>query len=106
MSAEDPDALAREAREAIAAVESLQALNEARSRYLGKKGSLAQLLRGIGALEADERARMGQAANAAKREIEHAVAGPRQVGDDRCHDVELFGTRRVPLNRILHDVSD
>ena len=113
-----PDALERAAREAIAAVESLQALNGVRSRYLGKKGSLAQLLRGIGALEADERARMGQAANAAKREIERCVAERRTLLERRQHqqalstrelDVSLPGARPPvghlhPISQVIRDM--
>ncbi len=41
-----------------------------RARFLGKKGSLSGVLRGLGALAPDERARLGAAANEAKERIE------------------------------------
>ena len=73
------DALLAEARTAIEAAQTQQALIEIRAGFLGKKGSVARVLRGIGELAADERARVGQAANAAKREIEERVAERRAV---------------------------
>ena len=73
------DALLAEAHTAIAAAETQQALIEIRARFLGKKGSVAGVLRGIGRLEPEERARVGQAANAAKREIEERVAERRDA---------------------------
>jgi phenylalanyl-tRNA synthetase alpha chain len=73
------DALLAEARTAIDAAQTQQALIGIRARFLGKKGSVARVLRGIGELAADERARVGQAANAAKREIEERVAQRRDA---------------------------
>jgi phenylalanyl-tRNA synthetase alpha chain len=76
---QDLDALLSEARAEIEAAETLQALIEARARFLGKKGSLASVLRGIGGLAGEERARAGQRANAAKRDIEAWVAARRDA---------------------------
>jgi phenylalanyl-tRNA synthetase alpha chain len=73
------DALLAEARTAIETAQTQQALIGIRARFLGKKGSVARVLRGIGELPPDERARVGQAANAAKREIEERVAGRRSA---------------------------
>ena len=47
---DDLDALLDEARRAVAAAGSAQALVEVRARFLGRKGSLSELLRGIGEL--------------------------------------------------------
>jgi phenylalanyl-tRNA synthetase alpha chain len=71
------EALLREARAAVAAAASVQALQEIRARFLGKKGSVSELLRGIGSLSPAERAAAGEAANGAKREIEAQVAARR-----------------------------
>ncbi len=68
--------LEEEARREIAAAASLQALTEVRARYLGKKGSVAGVLRGIGDLAGDERARIGQRANSAKQRIEEVASEP------------------------------
>jgi phenylalanyl-tRNA synthetase alpha chain len=73
------EALLREARTAIAAAASAQALQEIRARLLGRKGSVSGLLRGIGSLTPAERAAAGEAANGAKREIEAWVAERREA---------------------------
>ncbi|MBI4636229.1 MAG: phenylalanine--tRNA ligase subunit alpha [Candidatus Rokubacteria bacterium] len=64
------DAIAREAREAIAAAGSSAELEAIRVRFLGRGGALTQLLRSLGVLPAGERPSVGAAANEAKRELE------------------------------------
>ena len=75
----DLEALEREAGVDIASAADVPALTAVRARYLGKKGSVAALLRSIGSLEASERGRVGQEANAAKQRIEAAVAARREA---------------------------
>ena len=43
------------ARESIAATSSVAELDQAKSRFLGKAGSLTELLKGLGKLSAEER---------------------------------------------------
>ena len=62
-----------EAYRDIAAAETPQALVEVRAAYLGRKGSIAALLRGIGDLDASERGAVGQAVNAARDRVEAQV---------------------------------
>jgi phenylalanyl-tRNA synthetase alpha chain len=64
------DAIAREAREAVAAAHTAAELEQIRVKYLGRQGALTQLLRSLGTLAAAERPQVGAAANEAKREIE------------------------------------
>ena len=87
------DALLREAREAIAAAASPQALQEVRARFLGRKGSVSELLRGIGAMSPEERARAGETANQAKREIEALVAERRAALEHGATSQSLAGHR-------------
>jgi len=47
-----------------------EALNELKVKYLGKKGLLTSLLRGLGALSPEERPRAGQVVNDIRNEIE------------------------------------
>jgi len=63
----------------IAAAESVQALALVRARYLGRKGSVAAQLRGLGELPEPERLRQGRLANEAKQGIEQAVAARREA---------------------------
>jgi phenylalanyl-tRNA synthetase alpha chain len=67
------DAIAREAREAVAAASTAAELEQVRVKYLGRQGALTQLLRSLGTLSAEERPQVGAAANEAKREVEALV---------------------------------
>lgn len=58
------------AMEEMSGAESLEDLNEVRIRYLGKKGELTGVLRGMAALSSEERPRIGQIANRVRAEIE------------------------------------
>ncbi len=69
----DLESLLKEARQKIAAVADLQALDDVRVAYLGKKGSLTELLKQLGSLSAEERPKAGQAINAAKKELQGEI---------------------------------
>ena len=105
--------LEADARREIEEAASLQALTAVRARYLGKKGSVAEVLRGIGALTGDERARVGQAANAAKQRIEQYATERRaelerskrdQALDSESLDITLPGVEEPPSGK-LHPIS-
>jgi phenylalanyl-tRNA synthetase alpha chain len=105
--------LRAEALEAIAAAGSSEQLEELRVRYLGRRAELPQILRGVAALEADERARVGGAANAARRAIEERLSAraaelqaselEEQLAQDTV-DVTLPGAPAQQLGR-LHVLS-
>ncbi|WNZ23345.1 phenylalanine--tRNA ligase subunit alpha [Leptolyngbya sp. NK1-12] len=59
-------ALRQEAQQAIANSSTLEDLEQLRIKYLGKKGSLSQVLGGMGKLSAEERPRIGALANEVK----------------------------------------
>jgi len=63
-------ALRQVAMEELSHVASLDVLNDLRVKYLGKKGSLTSVLRGMGALAAEERPRIGQIVNELRSELE------------------------------------
>jgi len=62
------------ALDAIAVAPDASALDEVRVRYLGKKGELTGLLKGLGQLPADERPAAGAAINQAKSALQDAIA--------------------------------
>ncbi len=62
------------AREQIAAAGSLEELERVRVEALGRKGTLAQISRQLGALSAEERARIGRLLNTVKQELEESFA--------------------------------
>lgn len=63
-------ALATEATAAIAAVTGLDELEQQRVAYLGKKGKLSEILRGMGKLSPEERPKIGAIANDVKNAIQ------------------------------------
>ena len=58
------------AREEFAAAASVADLEQAKSRFLGKSGSLTGLLKGLGKLSADERPQAGARINEGKTQVE------------------------------------
>lgn len=66
-------ALQREALDAIAVSTQLEQLEQLRIKYLGKKGSLSQVLGSMGKLDATERPRIGAQANQVKEAIQTAL---------------------------------
>ncbi len=61
------------ALEEIQAADAKDALEAARVKYLGKKGELTAILRGMGQLSAEERPVIGQVANEVRAKIEAAI---------------------------------
>ncbi|MEJ1966472.1 MAG: phenylalanine--tRNA ligase subunit alpha [Gammaproteobacteria bacterium] len=75
MNALAPDlaTLARQALDEVAATGDLVALDEVRVRWLGKKGTLTEQLKTLGALSAAERPAAGQKINEAKQQVQAAL---------------------------------
>jgi phenylalanyl-tRNA synthetase alpha chain len=83
----DPKALETEAQSAIAGAQSLDELDDARVRYLGRKSELAQALRAVRDRETGMtlntlRSRLEEALEARKAELERAELGERLAGDE------------------------
>jgi phenylalanyl-tRNA synthetase alpha chain len=113
-------ALRDEGLAAIAAAPDLAALDAARVAFLGKKGSLTGVLRGLGALSADERPAAGQAANEVRVALEEALAARASLLGAaalesrltaEAVDVTLPGRRRAPghqhlIERVTREIVD
>ena len=80
-----------EAREAIAATSSIADLEQAKSRFLGKAGTLTELLKGLGKLSAEERPKAGASINAVKVQVEALVSARRDAILARELDAKLAG---------------
>jgi phenylalanyl-tRNA synthetase alpha chain len=65
--------LQQKSDQAIAAVTSLDQLEQLRIEYLGKKGSLSQILGGMGKLDTADRPRIGSLANEVKEALQSAL---------------------------------
>jgi phenylalanyl-tRNA synthetase alpha chain len=73
----DLEALASQTRAAVEAAPDVAALDVLELDVLGKKGRLTGVLRGIGALPAEDRPKVGAIANDVRRSIEAAIADRR-----------------------------
>lgn len=58
------------AKEQLASAATLAEVNDVRVKYMGKKGEVTQILKGMGKLPPEEKKELGQAANKVRNEIE------------------------------------
>ena len=70
---QDLEQLTREAESAIESADSLSDLDQLRVQYLGKKGKLTDLLKGLGKLPAEERPQAGQEINKSKQALNKRI---------------------------------
>ncbi|MGF7060747.1 phenylalanine--tRNA ligase subunit alpha [Brassicibacter mesophilus] len=78
-------------------VASLEELEQIRIKYLGKKGELTQVLRGMGGLSKEERPIVGQIANEVREEIEQGL--------EKIKEKLKEETKKVKLNAERIDIS-
>ena len=98
----------------------LQNLNDLRVMYLGKKGKLTEILRGMGSLSPEERPVMGALVNKAKVEVEEIIvkkeeelqklALAKKLKEEEI-DITLPSQKmrrgsKHPLNRVIEEVED
>lgn len=114
------ESLREEALAALQQVNDANVLQDLKVKYLGKKGALTEILRGMGSLSAEERPLIGQVGNEVRAAIE-AVIDEKQLKfqqdeiDKRLReetiDVTLPGrelpTGAVhPLNKVAQEIED
>lgn len=106
--------------EEIKKAEDLKTLNEIRVKYLGKKGELTAVLRGMGGLTPEERPIIGSLVNEVRDELEKLI----QEKEEKFQteelnkkleaekiDITLPSTKMKrgslhPVNRIIEDIED
>ena len=112
--------LKNQALEEIAKSESSKELNDLRVKYLGKKGELTSILRGMGELSPEERPEMGALVNSAKQEVENEIQEKekelaKKELQERLEKEEIDITlpsqkirrgSKHPLNRVIEEVED
>ena len=79
----------QEAMEQILSASSADSLNDLRVRYLGKKGLLTEVLKGMKDVSAEERPRVGQLVNDARKEIENSLDSMRTEFENRLMQARL-----------------
>lgn len=112
--------LKQEAISKIEAASSVKELQEVRVAYLGKKGPITDLLKGMGKLPAEERPKMGALVNVVREEVT-VVLDERQVIlentaiqqqlENETIDVTLPGRpvrkgNHHPLTRVVEEIED
>ena len=95
-------------------------LDDARVKYLGKKGELTSILRSMGSLKPEERPIIGSKVNEVRDEIENLIKTKenefekmeleRKLKEEKI-DISLPSTKvkrgsKHPLNRIIEEVED
>ncbi|MGI6325417.1 MAG: phenylalanine--tRNA ligase subunit alpha [Saccharofermentanales bacterium] len=112
--------LQEEFLQAIDLAVSTQQVEELRIRYLGKKGKLTAILRGMGALSADERPLAGRLANQVRADLETQLTTARLRAEKKESaarlaseklDITLPGRStpvgcRHPLTQIIDEICD
>ena len=106
------EALEKIRQEALARLQEVREekeLEELNSSVLGRSGSLTGILRTMGQLDKEQRAKLGQASNAVKKELEQAMAERRakiaQLMQQKAFEKETLdvtepGIRRQPSGRL------
>jgi phenylalanyl-tRNA synthetase alpha chain len=104
----------------LAAARSEEAVQEIRVRYLGRKGELTAIMKGVGALPPEERPLLGQVVNSVRDTLEgrieeslatvRAAAQAEKLRTERL-DVTLPGRRRPlgtrhPITLVIDEVSE
>ena len=99
---------------------NLKELNDLRVKYLGKKGELTSVLRGMGSLSAEERPIIGSLVNVVKNELEELISGKeeqfkqeemnRKLESERI-DITLPSKKikrgsKHPINRTIEEIED
>ncbi len=110
----------RRATEELSKISTIQDLDAVRIRFLGKKGELTSVLRGMGALSPEERPVIGQLANEIRTFIEERIDEvKKELGEKELErklrseyiDVTMPGRRRYlgkkhPLTLVLDEIKE
>ncbi len=108
------------AKEQITKAVDLQTLNEVRVKYLGKKGELTAVLRGMGALSPVERPVIGELVNKVRDELEVLISQKEEALEEKKLlqtlekekiDITLPSSKmrrgsKHPVNRIIEELED
>jgi len=117
---ENLDQLAKQARTSIEQADGVAALDEVRVDFLGKKGQITQLLKGLGKLSAEERPKAGAAINEIKQDLQGLINGKKTALEglaieaqlaEQAIDVTLPGRGEAsaglhPVTRVIERIED
>ncbi len=111
-------AIREEALKALEEASTPSDLDQIKVKYLGRKGAVTRILKGLGRLPAEERPRVGKLANEVKRALEKALAARKEelektAPEDRLisgFDPTLPGRRRPygtlhPITQVMDEIA-
>jgi phenylalanyl-tRNA synthetase alpha chain len=109
---EQLEALQKEALDIITQANDLSVVEAARVKFLGRKGAITEILRGLGKVSAEERPAMGQLANVVKAAIGAALDGRKtelsataDAAREASEAVDLSLPGRQPRRGHIHMVN-
>ncbi|MGI6085833.1 MAG: phenylalanine--tRNA ligase subunit alpha [Acetivibrionales bacterium] len=114
------EAIQKQAMDKLAEISEIRELEELKVAYLGKKGELTKILKGMGALSAEERPVIGQMANDVRAALEENIAKTKSriIREERnarlnseAIDITLPGKirpigRKHPVTIVLDELKD
>ena len=117
---EQIEKIRQNATEEIGCVKDAKELNDIRVKYLGKKGELTSVLRGMGALSAEERPVIGSLVNVVKEELETLISKKEEAFkleelnkklESETIDITLPSKKvkrgsKHPINRTIEEIED
>jgi len=112
--------LLAEVQASLQGVDTKEAIQELRVKYLGKKGAFTAMMKQMGSLSAEERPKFGQLINSARSEAEEAIGAAQKKIDEKLKnerfekeklDVTMPGTPQTigglhPLSRVCREICD
>lgn len=117
---EQLEAIRKQAFEKLEEIKNMRELEELKVQYLGKKGMLTQILKGMGSLSSEERPIVGQLANEIRIALEENIARVKEsiakkLRDEKLKseiiDVTMPGRikplgKKHPLTLVLDEIKD
>ncbi len=112
--------LLEEARKSLSSATSVQEVEEVRIAFLGKKGQLTALMKGMGSLSKEERPVIGKVANEVRTEVEQGILSRKEelkkaVLEQKLENEKIDVTRDGvfvkrgklhPLTKVLRQLED
>ena len=110
----------KDAKEALEKVNDMQALNELKIKYLGKKSELSNVLKDMASLSKEERPIIGEIANTVRKSIEEEIRKKeeriakeilqRKLESEKI-DITLPSTKvkkgsKHPVNSVIEEIED
>ena len=117
---EQIESIKEKALQKISEAKDMQTLNEVRVEFLGKKGELTAVLRGMGALSPEERPKIGALVNEVRDALEEKISEEetklkekelqvkleKEKIDITIPSTKIIRGSKHPMNRIIEEVED